>query len=213
MLRRRDRWLALLPLRAPLVDGRPGPIDLRRVRAALAGRARAIDLAADANRLYSVYLRNALRASAVGVLAIAGLLAATLRSARRTLRVLAPLAVAVGAVAAALTLAAIPLTIMHLVGMLLIVAIGSNYALFFVRHAADDDGAMIGSLAVANAATVIGFGLLATAPVPVLRDLGVTVAPGALLAFLCSAMLAPTAPVASTWRRVREAFLDTGIRR
>ncbi len=195
LLRRRERWLALLPLRAPLVHGRPRPIDLDRVRAALDGRARAIDLEADANHLYSVYLRNARRAAAVGVLAIAGLLAATLRSARRTLRVLAPLAVAVGAVAAALTLAGIALTILHLVGMLLIVAIGSNYALFFVRHAAGDDGAITGSLAVANAATVIGFGLLATAPVPVLRDLGVTVAPGALLAFLCSAMLG--APVAS----------------
>ena len=208
MLHRHDRWLALLPLRAPLVDGRPGPIDGQRVRAALAGHAQLIDLEAGANRLYAVYLRNALRASAVGVLVIAGLLAATLRSARRTLRVLAPLAVAVGVVAAALTLAGIPLTILHLVGMLLIVAIGSNYALFFVRHADDDGGSMTGSLAVANAATVIGFGLLATAPVPVLRDLGVTVAPGALLAFLCSAMLAPKPRAAGDG-----AFLDAGVGR
>ncbi|MDE2294434.1 MAG: MMPL family transporter [Gammaproteobacteria bacterium] len=197
LLRRRGRWIALLPLRAPLVDGRPGSIDLPRVREAVSGRAEAIDLEADANGLYAVYLRNALRASAVGVFAITVLLAATLRSVRRTLRVLAPLAVAVGAVAAALALAGIRLTILHLVGMLLIVAIGSNYALFFVRHGADDDGAITGSLAIANAATVIGFGLLATAPVPVLRDLGLTVAPGALLAFLCSALLAPTAPGAS----------------
>ena len=196
MLRRHDRWIALVPLRAPLVDGRPGPIDLPRVRAVLGDRAQAIDLEADANHLYSVYLRNARRASTVGVVAIAVLLAATLRSARRTLRVLAPLVVAVGVVAAAFTLAGIPLTILHLIGMLLIVAIGSNYALFFVRHAAHDADAITGSLAIANAATVIGFGLLATAPVPVLRDLGLTVAPGALLAFLCSAMLAPTARVA-----------------
>ena len=196
MLRRHDGWIALLPLRAPSVDGAPRSIDLHRVDAALAGRAQAIDLEADANRLYAVYLRNARRAATVGVLGIAVLLAAALRSARGTLRVLAPLAVAVGTVAAALTLAGIRLTILHLVGMLLIVAIGSNYALFFVRHSADDDGSMTGSLAIANAATVIGFGLLATAPVPVLRDLGLTVAPGALLAFLCAAMLAPTPRVA-----------------
>ena len=36
-------------------------------------------------------------------------------------------------------LAGIRLTILHLIGMLLIVAVGSNYALFFDRRAADRD--------------------------------------------------------------------------
>ena len=78
--------------------------------------------------------------------------------------------------------------------MLLIVAVGSNYALFFDRlsHGAQrgSQPLTLASLAVANLATVLAFGVLATASVPVLADLGRTVAPGTLLALLFSAMLA-----------------------
>ena len=86
------------------------------------------------------------------------------------------------------------LTIMHIVGMLLIVAVGSNYALFFDRAGTrPHDGSLslrLASLAVANLATVTGFGVLAFSRVPVLADLGLTVAPGTLLALLFAAQLA-----------------------
>jgi len=79
------------------------------------------------------------------------------------------------------------------VGMLLIVAVASNYALFFDRlrtHPAEGDAARTcASLLVANLATVIGFGVLAFAAVPVLAQLGTTVAPGALLALLFAALM------------------------
>jgi len=86
------------------------------------------------------------------------------------------------------------LTILHLVGLLLIVAIGSNYALFFDRAAAQADAQerarTVASLLVANLTTVMGFGALAFSSVPVLAAVGSTVAPGALLALLFSAVLA-----------------------
>jgi predicted exporter len=44
---------------------------------------------------------------------------------------------------------------------------------------------------VANLTTVIGFGTLALSSVPVLRAIGVTVGPGALLALLLSAAFIP----------------------
>jgi predicted exporter len=44
-------------------------------------------------------------------------------------------------------------------------------------------------LVIANASTVIGFGLLSFSQVPVLVALGSTVAPGAFLALLFAAML------------------------
>jgi predicted exporter len=47
-------------------------------------------------------------------------------------------------------------------------------------------------LVIANISTVIGFGLLSFSQVPVLVALGTTVAPGAFLALLFSALL--------TWR-------------
>jgi predicted exporter len=108
--------------------------------------------------------------------------------------VLAPLVLSVLTVAAVFSLCAVQLTILHLVGMLLIVAVGSNYALFFDARAHDPasgDGALtLASLLVANASTVIGFGLLSFSQVPVLVTLGATVAPGTFLALLFAALLA-----------------------
>jgi predicted exporter len=107
---------------------------------------------------------------------------------------LAPLLLAVLNVAAGLALCGVQLTILHLVGMLLIVAVGSNYALFFDRqanlHEAGGESLTLASLLIANASTVIGFGLLSFSQVPVLVALGTTVAPGAFLALLFAAVLA-----------------------
>jgi predicted exporter len=128
------------------------------------------------------------------------LLLVVLRSVVRVLRVLAPLLLAVLSVAAGLTLCGVQLTILHLVGMLLIVAVGSNYALFFDRqaslHETGGESLTLASLAIANASTVIGFGLLSFSQVPVLVALGTTVAPGTFLALLFAAVLAG-APLAA----------------
>ena len=119
------------------------------------------------------------------------MLAAALRSARALLRVLPPLAAAVLLVMAAHALAGTPLTLLHLIGLLLIVAVGSNYALFFNQNisGAQSEGgsaAALASLALANVSTLIGFGVLGLSQVPVLHAIGATVGPGALLALLLS---------------------------
>ena len=179
------RFSALLPLHAPAA----GSIDLRRVNEAIrdsAIDAIALDLKQESDALYAAYLSEALRLSLLGLAAIAMLLALSLGSARATLQVMAPLFVAVCVVAAGLTLCGQQLTILHLIGMLLVIAIGSNYALFFTTM---NTPATLASLLLANATTVIAFGVLATSSVPVLSALGQTVAPGALLALLFSALL------------------------
>ena len=73
--------------------------------------------------------------------------------------------------------------------LLLTVAVGSNYALFFDRLALGEvlDDETLLSIGVASTTTVIGFGVLAWSSVPVLHAFGVTVAPGALLALVLSA--------------------------
>jgi predicted exporter len=199
MLHGPSGYRALLPLRAPA----SGDIDLSRVRAALAGTAAiAFNLKQESDALYASYLRQALQFSALGLGAIVVLLSIALRSVRRMTRVLIPLLLAVTLVMATLALTHQPLSLLHLVGLLLIVAVGSNYALFFERgvppaHSAQAQAPsgdtvaalMLASLCVANTATVIGFGALALSSVPVLHDLGMTVAPGALLALLLSAWL------------------------
>jgi predicted exporter len=198
ILHQRDRWNALLPLRGAA----PGQgIDTARVVAALhdAGvpEARVLDLKQESDALYADYLSEAIRFSLGGFLALTVLLLVALRSPRRVVRVLMPLVMAVLIVAAGLALCGVQLTILHLVGMLLIVAVGSNYALFFDRQAHAAQGAnealTLASLLIANASTVIGFGLLSFSQVPVLVALGTTVAPGAFLALLFAAIGAPAA--------------------
>jgi predicted exporter len=200
ILHRADRWSALLPLHAPAPAGGSAPdIDLGRVQGALTAArltdTRVLDLKAETDALYASYLREALHLSLSGLASIVVLLLLVLRSAARVVRVLAPLLLAVLSVAAGLVSCGQQLTILHLVGMLLIVAVGSNYALFFDRErrgVPDADAALtLASLAIANVSTVIGFGLLSLSQVPVLDDLGMTVGPGAFLALIFSALMTP----------------------
>jgi predicted exporter len=196
ILHQRDKWDALLPLRSAAA-GRQ--IDMARVVAALreakVDDAQVLDLKQESDALYASYLSEAIRFSLAGFLALTVLLLIALRSPLRVARVLAPLVLAVLSVAAGLAIAGVNLTILHLVGMLLIVAVGSNYALFFDRQAHAEEGGSealtLASLVIANASTVIGFGLLSFSQVPVLVALGTTVAPGAFLALLFAAIGAP----------------------
>ncbi len=186
-------WSVLLPLHAPTIGPNAHRIEPAPVRQVLAdaGQPSAlfIDLVGESNRLYADYLDEALLYSLAGLLAIVGLLAATLRSAARLGRVLVPLLAAVLLVVAGLALAGERLTLLHLVGLLLIVAVGSNYALFFARAEHRIEAQTLASLLIANATTVLGFGVLAFSQLPVLRAIGMTVGPGAVLALLFSALL------------------------
>jgi predicted exporter len=206
ILHQKDRWNALLPLHGVSTTQ---AIDMARVKEALQ-RAQAIDhirvldLKQESDALYAGYLHEAIHLSLAGILALIVLLLIALRSPLRVARVLAPLLLAVLVVAAALASGGVQLTILHLVGMLLIVAVGSNYALFFDRqsrvHEAGGEPLTLASLVIANASTVIGFGLLSFSQVPVLVALGTTVAPGAFLALLFAALLARPEPPTDTAR-------------
>ncbi|WP_175758435.1 MMPL family transporter [Burkholderia cepacia] len=206
LLTERDgRWSAMLPLRAPDAARTAQPassLDATPIRAAVARAgvpdALFVDMKAEADRLYVSYVHEDIRLSLAGFAAIAVLLLIALRSPRRVVRALAPLVAAVLVVTAGFALAGVPLTILHLVGMLLIVAVGSNYALFFCKR---DDAKPVTphtlvSLLIANLATVAGFGLLALSRVPLLETFGLTVGPGAMLALAFAAILAPRAAAA-----------------
>ena len=192
-------WSALLPVSA--TSGDLSSAAVAQLRAAVAAdpaaHAAVLDLKGEADRLYTGYLSAALRLALAGFAAIVLLLVIALRSLARMLRVVLPLALSVLAVVGLLAAAGRQLTILHVVGLLLTVAVGSNYALFFDRTRAQPHTGSVprtlASLLVANLATVVAFGVLAVSRVPVLAHLGSTVAPGALLALLFSGMLAGSA--------------------
>jgi predicted exporter len=194
LVRDGDGWRALMPLEAPVSAGRTLDIDIGQVRPAISvgapDQATVLDLKDQVDALYTTYLGGAVRLALAGFAGIIVLLLVALRQAGRVLRVVLPLALAVLTVAAALRLFGGPLTLLHVVGMLLIVAVGSNYALFFDRRSPGTGDLTLASLLVANCSTVVAFGVLAFSSVPVLHDLGETVAPGALLALIYAALLA-----------------------
>jgi len=198
ILHQQNRWTALLPLHSLSA----GQIDTARVTAALRAahldEARVLDLKQESDALYAGYLSEAIHLSSAGFIGLIVLLGVVLRDGLRVARVLAPLGLSVLTVAAALASSGVELTILHLVGLLLIVAVGSNYALFFDRQSmlqeGDSEALTLASLVIANASTVIGFGLLSFSRVPVLVALGTTVAPGAFLALLFSAALSRSNP-------------------
>ena len=188
-------WRVLLSLQA----GERG-IDAERLRVALAGvpGAQVVQIGTELGALYSRYLREAMWQAGLGALAVCILLGVYLRSWRRLLGVAQPIAAAVLIVLAALALHGAALGILHLVGFLLVVAIGSNYALFFdqLRHGVgrdsvagdgSSDSDTLASLALANLTIVISFALLAISSIPALYAIGQVVAPGTLLSLVLSA--------------------------
>ncbi len=194
LMRSGSGYAALLPLAG--VGGDLSERAVAAVNAAVAAgpeHAVLLNLKDETDRLYLNYLHQAITLSLAGCAVIVLLLALALRSFARVLRVIAPLVLAVLGVTALLIGLGQPLTILHLIGLLLIVAVGSNYALFFDRLREHPKSAplTLASLLIANVATVLAFGVLASSRVPVLAALGTTVAPGALLALLFAAMLAP----------------------
>jgi predicted exporter len=120
---------------------------------------------------------------------VLALMALWLRSWPRLLAVSQPLLLAVLLTLGGFTLLQVPLGILHLVGLLLVVAVGSNYALFFdlLQHKGGADEDTLASLLLANLTTVLSFGLIALSDIPALSAIGRVVAPGALLALLLSA--------------------------
>ena len=197
LVRREGGWAAILPLR--------GVSDAQAIGSALAREKDTdivlLDLKGATDDMFRTYRREALAHAALGAAAILLLLFLALRSPRRVLAVVAPLAAAVTVTFAVLVLCVGSLSIFHLVGLLLVIAVGSNYSLFFERYreAAEDRSRTILSVSFATLSTVLGFGVLSFSSVPVLSALGSTVGLGAILSFAFSAIF-----ISPNTRRVRQ---------
>ncbi len=179
-------WLVLTPL--------SGVDDIARLSAALAaapgGDSQLIDLKQVSTQMVDGFRREALHQSAWGVLLILLLLIAGLRSLSRSWCVMAPVAVALALTLALLVAGGQRISVFHLVALLLVLGIGLNYALFFERPAQDvaERERTRLSLAVCSISTIATFGFLSLSATPVLHAIGSTVAWGALLSLLVTAL-------------------------
>ena len=196
-------WTALIALQPLINKGVSEKLSAAIVNDALQGiplsadqTLHVIELKTEATDLYKAYLQEAIFLTIGGFVCILILLFASLRSVGRVVRVVMPLLASVSIVAAGLIIFKGSLSLLHLVGLLLVIAIGSNYALFFDQRSRTNssqistlnDRNMLCSLFFANLTTVLGFGLLAFSSVPVMNAIGLTVGTGTFLALVLSAV-------------------------
>ena len=173
-----------------------GPVVLTGVRqparlaAALAGQPGAVyvDMRAELGGILAGYTAQAWHRLGWSGLAVLGVLAAGLRDPWRVARVLGAVGAALLVTVAVLTATGERLSLIHLVALQLVGGVGLDYALFFARRQldAEERARTLRTLVTCNAMTLLTFGLLAACQTPLLRDIGVTVAAGALLAMLFS---------------------------
>ena len=184
---RQGGWFAMLPLRKVS--------DMHLLEAGLSRHDRAqvvlLDVKRELDELYRGYRLRALGFAVLGAVAIGVLMMVTLGSAARSWDVVAPLAAAVLVTAGILLATGTRLNIFHLVALLLVVGVGSNYTLFFERGnpGAADPQRIATSVLFCNLSTVVGFGVLGFAATPVLSAIGTTVAIGAFLSLVFAAIL------------------------
>lgn len=150
-----------------------------------------LDLKKTSTELITDFRNSTLERVLLGILLIVALLSVGLRSLKRALRIIFPVILAAGLVAALLGGIGERLSLFHLIALLLTVGIGIDYSLFFHRTGTRDEDKTntIHALSVCVVSTVTVFGILATSPIPVLHAIGLTAGLGAPLCFfLASAM-------------------------
>ncbi|WP_037446808.1 MMPL family transporter [Skermanella stibiiresistens] len=184
LVRNGEGWTAMLPLR--------GVADAKAIADGVGGQSAVLlDLKEQSDWLYRTYRQEALTLALLGGAAITVLLGVALRSVRSLAAAVLPLAAAVVITTAILTALGQQLSIFHLVGLLLVVGVGSNYSLLFERP--EPSPALrertVASVTIANLCTVIGFGALSFSSIPVLHGIGLTVAIGAFLSLVFAAVL------------------------
>jgi predicted exporter len=181
------KWDVLVPLR-DVAD--PAAVAASIAQAGPRGAA-LVDLNQASGRLLRSFQREAVLLAVTGSLAIFAVLCLGLRSVARAVRVAAPLAASVIVTAALLTSGGAKVSIFEVVGFLLIVAVGSNYCLFCERTEPNPQmrERAVASIVLANLCTVSAYGLMSLSSIPVLHDIGKTVAIGTFLSLVFAALL------------------------
>ena len=180
-------WYAAIPLR-----GVTDPAAIAH-GAAAGGDAQVhwIDLRAESSQMMTAFRHRAMLYAGLGAVLIWGVLTHGLRSAQQALRLMAPVLLAIALTAGTLVAIGAPLSVLHLVALLLVLGVGINYALFLARAAvAHEDGfRTLRTLAVVSSTTLCAFGMLAWSRIAVLQVIGTTVCLGVVFSLVCCALL------------------------
>lgn len=188
LVERKGGWDVVIPLRGVSA---PGRITAKLAASGGPSGMEVVDIQRESDHLLRTYQHEATLLASIGSLAILALLFVGLRSPARVLAVTAPLAASLVVTAALLTADGGRLSVFMVVGFLLTVAVGSNYCLFFDRRYDDFESQRraVASIGLANLCTVLVYGLMFFSGIPVLHDIGITVAVGTFLSLFFSAVI------------------------
>ncbi|CAD0357477.1 MMPL family transporter [Xanthomonas hortorum] len=153
--------------------------------------AQLLDLKDASESLVAAYRGRVLGALVLAALLLAVTVAIALRSPRRIVRVLLPMALTTVLILAILRGMGVELNLFHLIALILAAGLGLDYALFF-DHAGDDHADQLRTLhalIVCSLMTLLVFALLAASSIPVLRAIGSTVALGVLFNFILALLV------------------------
>ena len=170
----------------PLSDVRNARRVARAIRASAVAGAHYVVVKRAVGRLMAGYRAALLRHALIAGALMAVVIAIGLRSVREATRLVLPMAAAIVTTCALLVMTGPGLTLLNLVALLLIAGLGMGYALFLGEHGLIAERRPLAPW-VCAATTITGFGVMATAPVAMLRSVGLTVSLGALLALLFTA--------------------------
>lgn len=178
------RWIGLVTLSGieQPADGQTPPLKPQTLGPGVSY----VDLKVETDKLMADYRDSSLFWLGAGGLAAIALLIAGLRHAGSVIRIAAPIVCSVLITAALLVATGNPLSIIHIMALLLVAGLGLDYALFLNRAAGTRGEAEQTKLAVilANLTTIMVFALMAFSQIPVLNSMGKTVAIGAVLSIL-----------------------------
>lgn len=135
---------------------------------------------------YARYRRRTTQVIAAGLLAVLALLYGRYRRVGVALGALAPAVLASGAAMGAVGILGTPATLMHLLGVLLVLSVGADYGIFVAeidRHPEAARETLL-SVTVAWVTTLLSFGALALSSSPPLRAIGLTTGIGITLSWL-----------------------------
>jgi predicted exporter len=187
-----------------------GVEDMRNIQARMGGTEGVIvfDQRALMTELFGRQRSQATELVGFGLLAVLVILFARHGELRSTLAAFTPSILAAGTTLALLALFNQSLTLMHVIGLVLVLSMGVDYGVFLTESRGDrrEVAATIFSLMACCTSTVLSIGLLGLSSNPGLQALGVTTGIGVLL----SLILAPTALVLLSGQEVKRHIGSEG---
>jgi predicted exporter len=186
LLHHGDRWSGLITF-----GGVNRSAGLEKIAADSGGAITLLDLKQASEALVARQRVHILWSLAIAAVLLIATVLAALRSPRRMLRVIAPMAVTTLLIIGILQALGISLNLFHLIALVLAAGLGIDYALFFesVEENPEEQRRTLHAVLVCALSTLWVFLLMAFATTPVLSSIGLTVSLGVVSNFVLALLL------------------------